>query len=853
MLGQRHSLGAILGLTSVLVGVAGCSDYLSTTGPEHCGAVDSEVWARDISPHDVTCDVTVLGDLTIGMNTRVRFAPGTALIVQGTLNIEGTPERPVRLEAAEPGQDWVGIWVRPSTDEGDSSRPNPESLPSTPSNGNVVIEHAIISGAGARPEGDVPFEPGAVIVDRGPVEFRYSEVESSAGCGVTVGPMGRMASGSVGLTITQSNEGAICTHPMGVSSLPGSEISLPEGGFIDVAPGVFFGIHRWDVAALPLRLNGEVVMSDGQWDVAPGTVMEMGPSARLTLGGRPRSVSYGQKLATATTGPILLEGGLNVGLRGSADAPIVLRSSAEDQAWDRIHVQREAGTAGDVRVVMEHVELDGGGAGVDSEPAMVQVEGDVSVEMRNVTLRGASGAGLLLDAAGLEEGSTNLAFEGNAYPVVAHPDALLTLPTEGSSYTASGGAVSAGDRAVGDRIYVLDSGMSATGVLPNLEVPYRLDRALDVAGGSSAELRIADGVVIEVPPAGEIRFAVNGALGLTIGDSDGNGVIFRGIDGQGRWDSVVFGPGISEGGVYGLTVQDAGRKSAGAAVEFNAADLLVQGLLIDGTGGTESNPTAGLSLSGTMAESSSGLVVRGAIGPAVRASTDAVSGLMTTGIDLSDNGDYSYVQLDGIRARSGGLWRNPGVPYRISKTLVISGDEEGDGTGVPARVRLEAGTSVLFAASAALETDRFHSATGDVVYGSLISEGTESAPVKLLPLSPEVGWLGLRIHDDIGAAESERSALSHLEIHGGGAGGAEGSLEILDAMPTLSDVQLIDGRKYGLVLRGDAFVPARKPLPELSCDRFDGSGLSYENNGIDLIDIDDASIDDQRTGLELCP
>ena len=75
----------------------------------HCGNISAnQTWSSGNNVHVVTCNVTVAAGvtLTITQGAIVKFNPGTALIVQGTLRVTGTATNPVYLTSAR--DDTVG-------------------------------------------------------------------------------------------------------------------------------------------------------------------------------------------------------------------------------------------------------------------------------------------------------------------------------------------------------------------------------------------------------------------------------------------------------------------------------------------------------------------------------------------------------------------------------------------------------------------------------------------------------------------------------------------------------------------------------------------------------------------------
>lgn len=855
---------APLGMAGILALAltAACSEYASDAGPEHCGNIGTETWGRDLNPHDVTCDVTVSGDLTIGPGTRIRFAPGTSLIVQGSLSVEGTADRPVRMEQAEEGRGWVGIWVRAYEDDVTAQRPNPDELPASANPGAVSLQNVVISGAGISPEGGATFRPAAVILDRGPVDFIDVTIEDARQCGLSMGADGRIGVDTTGLTITGSLEAPICSHAQALSSLPAEGLTLDEGVQIDVYGATLTGSHTWRNLGVPYRITESLQLPRGELIVEAGNTFSLFANNRLTFGGGTGAQTYGAQIVASGRGPLPRDEAARIDFQGTASAPItfdVEPNLGEGSRWDRIHLVGTNSTSVTARASLSHVVLRNGGAGVDNEPASLQVSGDVELTLTDVTVEGSGGAGLLLDdGAVLGADSTNLTLTGNAYPVVTHPDGALTLPAEGSDYTGNSGQPASGVRDGGDFIYLTEEGISTSGTLQELGVPYRLDGDLDVQGGPDESLAIEPGVQVQVPGAGEVRLGSNSALNLTLGTADGAPVQFVAADEVAPWDSLTLGAALSDTStVDNLEVMGAGRAGSSAAVEIRATELLVNGLTIDGT--EEGVP--GLRVPGSFAEGSSGLVVRNAQGTAVIANTDAVASLPKPGVELTNNGAFSVVQIDGLRVGVGGTWSNLDVPYRITSLLNISGRELADGTPENARVVVEPGVTFQVEPRSGLRINSLETATGARALGALALEGTADQPITFQPTDAEEGWSSIYFNyefvDEDRLDDVPPSVLSHVVIDGAGASFAQASLEFWDASPAANDITIRDGFLRGVATWRNAYVEPITRIPDAAdpaCDVFDLSVYTFEGELGRALEPDATDLEhlDGRVFIDTC-
>ncbi len=459
---------------SLALGAGACSEYVSTAGPEHCGTVSDEVWGRDYNPHDITCDVTVIGDLVIGPGVRLRFAPGTSLTVLGSLRVDGTAERPVRFEPAEADRAWGGVIVGRWDDA-----PHPSTassvVPARVPRGDVSIRNAIFVDGGLTSDAR-----GALTVLRGGVHVEDVSIVDPRQCGVQLGEDGRLTTTSTGIEVTGALLSAVCAHPAAVGSLP-TDLALDDGAFVEVSSGTVRDRHVWRDLGVPLSVQGDVRVFRGELTVEPGVVARFGAQAHLTVGGDEPAPVFGEPLATGGGGQPRREQASRLVLAGTAGSPIVL-----------------------------------------GEPASVAVlEGGV-VLATDVTIAEGYGAGLLLDGGTLHPDSRGLTITENAYPAVVTPEGLLSLPSAESVYTGNTvlEAPSAGARGPGDVVYVLAGRLSSSGTIRRLGVPVRFDASLildNPAADAPLALTVEPGVELLFPSNGGFEAVTDGLVDLVLG------------------------------------------------------------------------------------------------------------------------------------------------------------------------------------------------------------------------------------------------------------------------------------------------------------------------------------------------
>lgn len=822
-------------LATLVLGAVGCGDYASTAGPEHCGQVGDEVWGKDLSPHDVTCDVTVTGNLVIGPDARVRFAPGTTLVVQGSLSVEGTDGQPVRFEAAEEDQGWVGVWVRAA--DGDVAaiqRPDPDSVPALVPEGDVSLTNLTIDGAGLAPGGD-PFEAASLIIDRGPVNVNNVTINNSRQCGLTLGEYGRLGHESTGLTITEPLEAPICAHAQAVSTLPVDGVDLPEDGTIDVYGQSVTGTHTWPKRGVPYVLKDTLQVARADLTVAAGAELRIYPEVALTVGGTVTRLTYGEKKNRGDTGPLVLNESARLHLAGTAGEPVVISASpdfGEDSFFDRIEIIGDSGSGAAATALLEHVDISRGGAGVTSDPATLSIEGDADVTLSNVTIRDGGGAGILLTDDGLiNPASTGVTVTGNAYPAVVEPDGAAGLPSTDSTYTGNNATPQAGTRAPGDLIYVTEGAFTRSGTVPDVGVPYLFEDDVDLIGAPDLLLNFGDGVDIAVAPGAEVDLGSSGSAAVVFGTDGGSGVTMRAADAGEPWGRLVLGSSlVTPSALHNLTVQDAGASASGGAVRLLANDLLVDGLTIDG------GADVGLEFDGTMAAGSKNLVVRNAAGIAVVAQTDNAGTIPGEGADLASNGG-AHVLVEGSRITVDTSWADLGVPYHVEGQVRVLGREDGDGNPFPARLALEPGVTVLFESRAGLTTDRYETSSSLQTNGTVDMRGTAESPVTLGAVDPELGWGNLHLYYENDLFDpADRSVLDHVVIKDAAAIFGFGSLEMWDSTPTLSNITIDHSFRYGIGLQRDSFVGPRSGDPiEYGCDLFDRDVFTFVGDFGELI------------------
>ncbi len=135
-------------------------------------------------------------------------------------------------------------------------------------------------------------------------------------------------------------------------------------------------------------------------------------------------------------------------------------------------------------------------------------------------------------------------------------------------------------------------------------------------------------------------------------------------------------------------------------------------------------------------------------------SVDAMSMAATPRGDFAGNGVDRIEVTGGWTGPNYQVWRNPGVPYRVTNSMII-GQEPGDPTPAPANdqrlgglyVLIEAGVTLRFARETGLFVGSdLASASADLPRVRLIAHGTLTAPVRFTSDAdpPSAGdWIGI--------------------------------------------------------------------------------------------------------------
>lgn len=543
---SRFTHGLIWIPTLLLVALGCVPEVASTSGPEHCGEIrGDEVWAPDLNPHVVTCDVLVEGgSLTIAAGTEVRFENDTGILVStegGTadLLVEGTEERPVELRSnvGEGAGLYRGLLVGPAA-------------------GEVTLRHTTLESAGG-------FNTIAAIrSDSTDLTLDHVTIRLAAEHGLYLWAGAGLTPESTALVIEQTDGWPVRIDMDRADTLPALDSdyrgNLDDGIFVEGSGtdhATVRGPREWEDLGVPYYLMGDLALEGEATRPAVLTLLE---GVELRFDDR---AALEMSQSGGASGLLAL---------GSPERPVVLGSlGAEDRgAWPGIlaHDDVEDESFALVHTVIEH----GGGF---NNTACLRME-SVSVYVEDLTLRGCGGSGFdLWQESFFQEGSSGLVVTdsdsvGEIWAHLTH-----TVPTEGLALT-------------GNDVDVLRVGWGDDGLIDrevhwaDLGVPYRITRGLRIEGDSTQPgvLDVAPGVRIEVVGrAGAIEVGRTAGALRAIGTPDAP-IVFTAADApdSGAWAGIE----LFDGTVDSETVLE------NAVIEWGGGLNSIANLTI-----TDANPT----------------------------------------------------------------------------------------------------------------------------------------------------------------------------------------------------------------------------------------------------------------------
>ncbi|MFV8751120.1 hypothetical protein ACNOYE_11300 [Nannocystaceae bacterium ST9] len=271
------------------------------------------------------------GSLTLAAGVELRVEPGAVIDVgrakPGTLRIEGTAERPVKLSGG--GQAWLGVRLH-----GQAT--------------GSQLQHVVIEDAGESQRAALWIAAEDVTIEALTITGAPAlSLELAAERGIEVRGA-KLAGAQVVARATPQTAGGL------------HALELEPGASVAIAAGQISSEAHWSVPVI--RVEGFVRIEGSEQapaslTIEAGTRVGFDPAARLIVGG----FQPGKLIA-----------------RGRADAAIVLAANDPAVGWPGVHVQ----TRGEA--TLEYVELEHAGS---NDEAAILGEGEATLAIDHCTLR----------------------------------------------------------------------------------------------------------------------------------------------------------------------------------------------------------------------------------------------------------------------------------------------------------------------------------------------------------------------------------------------------------------------------------------------------------------------------------
>lgn len=528
-------------------------DDTSTHGPEHCGEItDDQVWAADLNPHVLTCDVFVEGgSLTIGPGVEIRAAADVGLFVSrdgGTadLRILGEADAPVELHAGS-GRGaglWKGISVFSAA-------------------GTVELHHTRVdSGGGFNTEANLHVEGTEVLLD-------HVTLTTAEEWGLSLRDGASLSMASTALQIHDTAGWPVIVDPGLAHTLPAADSdyggNASDGIYMSASSLTWYEITEsvaWEAlgvdyfAFTPISLEGT--------GLAPA-VLELGPGVAVRFDeDTPLRLAYHEGAAGLVT-------------LGEPDRPVVLGSmnSIDRGAWPG--VQAHDNTV-DASFRLTHTIIEWGG-GFNADGCLYAH--DTAVLVDHLELRGCESAGFVFDGdAHFQSGGGNLRVTDSDRSGELRANQVHTIPTTGVALTGNDADLISvwglGGHAIDDAVTWADLG-----------VPYRAETHLDLEGTgiSPAVLTLEPGVTLAFAADNALRMSYyEGASGLVAVGTPEQPIVLTGADSldPGAWGGVwIFDDAIDAQTTFDhVEIRSGGGFNSNANLELHDASPSLSNTLI---------------------------------------------------------------------------------------------------------------------------------------------------------------------------------------------------------------------------------------------------------------------------------
>ena len=697
---KRLQLTLLMGL----IWLSGCSDYIGTSGPVHCGAVDGkEVWTKLSNPHQIDCSTTISGDVVVGPGTIIQFAQDTELIVTGRLSVEGTADEPVLFEG-QAGATFAGLSVRGN-------------------GGDTTLTHVTISGGGFSENSTV----GALTIDSGPVKLNHVNVLNGFDCGVLLSSKGRLHSDSNDIRIKGSTGYALCADVQSAQEIDTSKLTLEENGKdgLWLTGDKVTGFHSWEMTSMPYIFGSSFTLSSADLTIGPGVVLKFERYESMLLG----------------------EGGEDIDVRltvaGTPEAPVTFTGLDEEiGSWGGLYVSESAQQG---RVTLSHTLLENGGSSHGYGLGMLSLAKGVRISAQNLELRGSEGLGFsFAEAAGWSADSANITITGNGAPGQMHANEVRTIP---ATTELSGNTV--------DRVTLLSKQVDESATWVNLGATYGLSMGLATGNAGTEEISLSmdAGVVLEFAEGTEAELGEQGSANVLFEGTEAEPVVLKGMDSDedGYWDGLQLSGGLSSASLKHVQIADGGASDS-AGLRIDGATVLVEQVQVSGSLGLGFRIRSG----GFAAESASFIVTENER----TGSANMSQLLMLPEVDSSYTGNTDEsIEVVDSQISTAYHFRDLGVPYNVNQGLqVYGGDTE------TTLLTIAAGTHLLFGDETALRIysggaiQAVGTSESKIVFGPYKEEGPGSW--QGLDISTNTDGQSMIQHAEIAYAGSYRAAIA---------------------------------------------------------------------------------------------
>ncbi len=479
------------------------SDYVSTTGPDHCGTITaSEEWAADLNPHTISCTVYVDGGtLTIRPGTEILVSNDAGLYVsyretEAGLVIDGTESAPVSFAGADSSERgaWGGIFIYGAANDA-----------------KLSIQHATIDGAGGY------YSYGNLHVEGAEPLVANVTLSGSEEAGFYFSDGARFGEGSENITVVDSAQaGAMAVDNADSFPEAGADLASNDDPRIWLGGGDVVASVTWGNPGVPYVIASTMYVegtaqSPAVLTIEPGVEIQAANDVGIYLSYR------------GGASGLLAEGAANEPIRFTA------AEMYEPGAWSGI-VAHDAVSDADFRLNYVTVEY---GGGYYTYSNLESYGANPSV--RNTTLQDSEEGGFYFtDGARFADDSGMLTATANAWSGSIGCDAADSVPEADADL--DGNDV--------DLVYVQGGELNESASWGDIGVPYAPDTFyLEGTAGNPAVLTLGAGATLAFTNDSGLYVGYRGgAAGLAAEGTAEEPVTFTAAElpEAGAWTGVMF-------------------------------------------------------------------------------------------------------------------------------------------------------------------------------------------------------------------------------------------------------------------------------------------------------------------------